>query len=195
MSVSYTHLSMQKFGIQMEYSLFQVGLIRNPMGFSQEEIHDADMRIRSVLKGREDIAVITAEFDGSLALLFHMEPEYGKAEMRDIAAEILNSLHSLVECRIMLGGIYDSMSNIITSFHQAQMVAEFCENDRGRVFFYDETMVGRQENDVYVSVMPEYEMAMLEEKFEEADRLLDLLVNQMCIRDRSYPGYMFLVYF
>ena len=165
------------------------------MGFSQEEIHDADMRIRSVLKGREDIAVITAEFDGSLALLFHMEPEYGKAEMRDIAAEILNSLHSLVECRIMLGGIYDSMSNIITSFHQAQMVAEFCENDRGRVFFYDETMVGRQENDVYVSVMPEYEMAMLEEKFEEADRLLDLLVNQMCIRDRSYPGYMFLVYF
>ena len=177
--------SMQKFGIQMEYSLFQVGLIRNPMGFSQEEIHDADMRIRSVLKGREDIAVITAEFDGSLALLFHMEPEYGKAEMRDIAAEILNSLHSLVECRIMLGGIYDSMSNIITSFHQAQMVAEFCENDRGRVFFYDETMVGRQENDVYVSVMPEYEMAMLEEKFEEADRLLDLLFNQYIGNDRN----------
>ena len=124
--------SMQKFGIQMEYSLFQAGLIRNPMGFSQDEIHDADVRIRGALKEKEDIAVMTAEFDGSLALLFHMEPEYGKAEMQAIAAEILDSLHSLVECRIMLGGIYDSMSNIITSFHQAQMVAEFCENNGGK---------------------------------------------------------------
>lgn len=177
--------SMQKFGIKMEYSLFQAGLIRNPMGFSQDEIHDADERIRGALKEKEDIAVMTAEFDGSLALLFHMEPEYGKAEMQAIAAEILDSLHSLVECRIMLGGIYDSMSNIITSFHQAQMVAEFCENDRGRVFFYDETMVGRQENAAYVSVMSEYEMAMLEEKFEEADRLLDLLFNQYIGTDRN----------
>ena len=53
------------------------------------------------------------------------------------------------------------------------------------MFFYDETMVGRQENDVYVSVMPEYEMAMLEEKFEEADRLLDLLFNQYIGNDRN----------
>ena len=48
--------SMQKFGIQMEYSLFQAGLIRNPMGFSQDEIHDADERIRGALKEKEDIA-------------------------------------------------------------------------------------------------------------------------------------------
>ena len=102
------------------------------------------LRIRGALKEKEDIAVMTAEFDGSLTLLFHMEPEYGKAEMQAIAAEILDSLHSLVECRIMLGGIYDSMSNIIiTSFHQAQMVAEFCENDRGRVFFYDRNNGGK----------------------------------------------------
>ena len=97
------------------------------MGFSQDEIHDAD----------------------------------GKAEVQAIAAEVLDSLHSLVECRIMLGGIYDSMSNIITSFHQTQMVAEFCENDRGRVFFYDEIMAGKQENAAYVRVMPEYEVALL----------------------------------
>lgn len=181
--------SVQKAGIQMEYSIFQIGLIRKPMKFSQEELNDADLRIRELLKRREDITVITTEFDGDMAVLFHMEPEYGKTEMQEIASEILNSLNSLVECKIMLGGIYDSMSNIITSFHQAQMVAEFCENERGRVFFYDETMVERQENASYTSVMPEYAMAMLEEKFEEADRLLDLLFNQYIGSDRNvYTG-------
>ena len=77
------------------------------------------------------------------------------------------------------------MSNIITSYHQAQMVGEFCENDRGHVFFYEESMVGRQEDNSYVGVMPEYEMAMLEERFEEADRLLDLLFNQYIGTDRN----------
>lgn len=40
------------------------------------------------------------------------------------------------------------------------MVAEFCENDRGRVFFYDEILAGRQVNAAYVRVMPEYEVAL-----------------------------------
>lgn len=177
--------SMQKFGIQMEYSLFQVGLIRNYLGFTPDEIRDFTLRIRELMKEKKDLAVITSEFGGDLVLLFHMEPEYGREEMQAIAREIITGIHAVAACKIVLGGIYDSMSSIITSFHQAQMMAEFCENERGNAFFYDEEMVGRQQDSAYGSVMSEYEMAMLEEKYEEADHLLDLLFNQYIGSDRN----------
>lgn len=177
--------SMQKFGIQMEYSLFLVGLIRNAMGFTAEEIQDMTIQIREMMREKTDLSVITSEFGGDLILLFHMEPEYDREKMQAIAAEIITGIHALPSCKIMLGGIYDSMSSIITSFHQAQLMAEFCENDHGSVFFYDEEMVGRQQEGAYGSAMPEYEIAMLEERYEEADHLLDLLFNQYIGSDRN----------
>lgn len=140
--------SIQRFGIQMEYSLFQVGIIRYPWE-GGDKVRKAAAVILAALEEKEDMTVITTEFSGDLVLLFHMEPEYGAEEMRLIAKEVEGVLNDAFHGAVFLllfGGIYDSMSNIIVSYHQASLAAEFCQKERGGCHFYEEGMVaGRQE--------------------------------------------------
>lgn len=173
--------SIQRFGIQMEYSMFETAVLRCLRGFEAEP-EKASAAIQEALKKKEDMSVILTEFDGDLVLLFHMEPEYGYGEMRIIAGEIqqaMGAAFSGAEFLFLFGGIYDSMSHIIVSYQEALLAAEFCRKERVSIGFFEEgTATDRKEEHSYYGIMAEYEGAMLEGRYEEADRLLDLLFNQ-----------------
>lgn len=180
--------SMQRYNLQLEYSLFQVMLLRNSRGFAPDEIKPLIREIIGQVKSEsKEIYVLATEFKGDIVLLFHMEPDFGENYIQKIAEHIL-SLQSLNGENILLfaGDMYDTMSNIITSYHQARLLAEGEAAGKQRLSFFDERKTAEKKKEKQGSdMMPEYELAMLEENYENARKQIDLLFNQYIGMERN----------
>lgn len=173
--------SMQRFNLQFEYSLFQIMALRSKIGFSGEEIKIAIHKIiNCVQEKRKEIYVIATEFKGDIVLLLHMESELSKPQEQELSEKILEAVEDVQGgVRLFVGGIYDTMSNIILSYQQVRMLMESAKESRQQIVrFTEDTILPKQEEKPESGIMAEYEMAMLEGNYESAQKQVDRLFNQ-----------------
>lgn len=173
--------SMQRFSLQFEFSSFQVLLFRSNKGFLSHEIKASIQNMITMAKSENgDFYVIATEFREDIVLLLHMDADYGIPRLQKAALDLLTCV-SAEQARVLVrgGGIYDTMSNIITSYQQALMLAEANENAEDQILFYNIDMLHHNTVGIQCAeAMVEYEMSMLEGNYENAQKLIDILFNQ-----------------
>lgn len=178
--------SMQKCNIQLEFPLYQIVIIRKKNEYDSNESDILIERIQEHFSQMElDINCIGTVYNNDLVLLFNMEQDTTMERMKCYMEELQKSL--LEKCRISLGGIYDAMSQIVSSYHQALMRLD---TEESSITSYDKTVVYNNSTDTNKSgVMAEYEMYMLEGNYEEGRKRIDNLWNHYIKNDKySYTA-------
>lgn len=173
--------SMQRFNFQFEYSLFQIIILRSKVGFSREEIKTSIDRItNSVQEVWKEVYVIATEFKGDLVLLLHRELEFDKVEQEALSMKILKVMEEVQGgVRLSVGGVYDTMSNIILSYQQARIFMESAKEPGQQIVgLAEDTALPKKEEKTEFGMMAEYEMAMLDGNYESAWKQVDRLFNQ-----------------
>lgn len=179
--------SMQRFHLQLEYSLFQIMVLRSKIGFSEENIKDVISKIKRQTEEMEkEIYVIATEFKGDIVFLLHMEMEVQELE-EEIAQNILAAgKEAQSSVQLSAGKIYDTTSNVILSYQQAAMMLETIKNTENQIIKFEEDRLAAVKEDKSESgMMAEYEMAVLEGNYESVQKQIDRLFNQYIGNDHN----------
>jgi AraC-like DNA-binding protein len=176
--------SIQRYNLQLDYSLFQIILIKGMGDFDRQESHNIISRIVDEIKKMHlELYVIATEYAGDLVLLFNMDYHFTVTKMVEILEELRP--HVKEGCSFILGGIYDTMSHIVTSYHQALTVAETKETSSSGIYIYD---LNTSNKPLFANQAPgfmaEYEIDMLDGNYEEAQKKIDLLFNHYIAADK-----------
>ena len=178
--------AMQRFGLSLEYALFQVMLFRGKTEFLGEEIKVMRGRVQESAKmcGKK-MELLATEFRGDFVLLLHMEEALGEDEEKSLTDAILLAGEELKGGgRLFIGRSYDTMSHIILSYQQARFLAETKQAGGERIIRFTADMeLPKQEEKEQSAVMPEFEMAMLEGNYEGARKQVDRIFNQYIEND------------
>ncbi len=178
--------AMQRFGLSLEYALFQVMLFRGKTELLGEEIKIMLGRAQeSARRCGKKMELLATEFRGDFVLLLHMEEALGEDEEKSLTDAILLAGEELKGGgRLFIGRSYDTMSHIILSYQQARFLAETKQAGGERIIRFTADMeLPKQEEKEQSAVMPEFEMAMLEGNYEGARKQVDRIFNQYIEND------------
>ena len=176
--------SIQRYNLQFDYSLFQIILIRNETLIDNEEKKHLISKIVNHIKNKKlELYMIATEYDGDIVLLFNMDHDYTMDKMVEIIKDLQPNLKR--KSNIILGGIFDTMSHIVTSYYQALMAADNCEALDDSMVIYNTVRSNITATINHSSsFMTEYELDMLEGNYEEAQKRIDNLFNQYIVLDK-----------
>lgn len=169
---------MQKCNLQFEYPLFQVGLFR------KAENENVLLHVMEEIKGlHQDIYAISTMLQKDMVILFNMEEEYNGERMRSIMSAILEK--TAYRTTFYMGGIYDSMAHIISSYQDAVAISDSGKNTDCVVAVYNrEEVCENIQVKKNSGIMTEYELYMLDGNYEEAKKCVDMLWNRYIPEDR-----------
>lgn len=119
--------AMQKLDIEFLGSQYAVMLIRSLP-------HSAMMAISLIQLKDMPYFFISAEFQGDRVLLINVENEVSQEDLVAFASRIYSENKESI---LALGGLYDSLSDIVTSYHQALKAAEGAVHNKSGVYVYD----------------------------------------------------------
>lgn len=179
--------AMQRFHLQLEYSLFQIMVLRSKIGFSEENIKDVIGKIkRQIEELQKELYVIATEFKGDIVFLFHMEEEV--QDLQEVIAKNILTAGKEAQSSVQLsvGEVYDTTSNVILSYQQAFMMLDTTKNTENQIIkFEDYRQPAVKEEKLESGIMAEYEMAVLEGNYENVQKQIDRLFNQYVGNDHN----------
>ncbi len=179
--------AMQRFHLQLEYSLFQIMVLRSKIGFSEENIKDVIGKIkRQIEELQKELYVIATEFKGDIIFLFHMEEEV--QDLQEVIAKNILTAGKEAQSSVQLsvGEVYDTTSNVILSYQQAFMMLDTTKNTENQIIkFEDYRQPAVKEEKLESGIMAEYEMAVLEGNYENVQKQIDRLFNQYVGNDHN----------
>lgn len=177
--------AMQRLDVEFLSPQFIVMLIRpqktlSPDGMT-EKFHQWIPRLHEINK---TFYFIAAEYRGDLVLLFNVEGEVAMKELTNIAVEFLPLLKDIPGTIITLGNIYDSLSDIAKSYHQACETADLQQNAQSGVFVYDASSTDSAVKYSDTSaIMNDFNRYMDMKNYQEAHKIIDILFHQLAMMD------------
>ncbi|MGN7360324.1 helix-turn-helix domain-containing protein [Paenibacillus sp. SAF-054] len=177
--------TMQRLDLEFLAPRFEVMVIRPHLKLDAEEIDERFRQFTQKLhEAHEHMYFISAGYQGDLVLLFNIESEVTLGELAGTAADFQPLLAELPGCITALGGVYDTLSDIARSYHQARKTAEAHQEQPGGVYVYDAASANAVPLENYAHrVMQEFARHMDEHHYDEARQLADVMFQQYVMPD------------
>lgn len=170
--------SMQRLDLEFLCPQYVIMLIR---ANEKEIVSDFKFKafINQLRQTYKDYHFIAAEYRGDMILLYNVENEVTSKMLEALANDFQPLLSYLSGSITVLGGIYDSLSDIIVSYRQARKIADNKQESQIGVFVYDPAFFNSSSgpNDSF-QVMAEFNRLMEGQNYEEAQKLIDPLFSQ-----------------